>query len=177
MRYFLPVLLFCTPLLKAQTFEQTDQPKEKFPFSITLTSMDSTREISSARLFEKGKPTVLAFWLTTCMPCQMELAAYTKNYAAWKKEMDFNMYAISTDWPERFRRIAEKADAAKWPFPVYWEGKRSFHNILPGDLNGLPQVFIFDKNGVLVWRHRRYAPGDEMLVYNKLKNLSLQTDE
>lgn len=171
MRYFLPVLLLYSGVLKAQTFEQPDQPKEKFPFSIVLTSADSTQQISSAKLFKTDKPTVLAFWLTTCMPCQMELAAYTRHYETWKKEMDFNFYAISTDWPERFKHIAEKARTANWPFPVYWEGKRSFHNILPGDLNGLPQVFIFDKKGNLVWRHRRYAPGDELLMYERLKKL------
>jgi cytochrome c biogenesis protein CcmG, thiol:disulfide interchange protein DsbE len=173
MRTFFALLLFCSShLLPAQTFEQPEQPAMPFPFDLPLTTTDSTQTISSQQILATGKPTVLAFWLTTCMPCQMELAAYTERYAAWKKELDFNLYAISTDWPQRFRQIAPKAAAAKWPFPVYWDGQRSFANILPGALNGLPQVFIFDKKGKLVWQHRRYTPGDEQKVYAKLQELA-----
>lgn len=172
MRNLLFLLLLSSAMLSAQTYDQPEQPTAKFPFGIALTTVDSTKVVSTDKLLKTGKPTVLAFWLTTCMPCQMELAAYSQNFAAWKKETDFNFYAISTDWPERFRKIAEKAEAAKWPFPVYWDGQRSFHNIMPGALNGLPQVFIFDKNGKLVWRHRRYAPGDEREMYAKLKEIA-----
>jgi len=165
-------LLLLSGTLSAQTYDQPEQPTAKFPFGLPLTTPDSAKVISTDKLLKTGKPTVLAFWLTTCMPCQMELAAYTQHYETWKKETDFNFYAISTDWPERFRKISEKATAAKWPFPVYWDGQRSFSNILPGALNGLPQVFIFDKTGKLVWRHRRYTPGDEQEMYTKLKEVA-----
>ena len=112
---------------------------------------------------------MLAFWLTTCMPCQAEFAAYSKNFEAWQKEADFRLLAVSIDFPERFPKIGQLAKDKKWPFPVYWDSQRAFKAVLPGGLNGLPQVFLFDKNGQLVWQHKRYVPGDEAELFAKIK--------
>ncbi|MCB0527818.1 MAG: TlpA family protein disulfide reductase [Saprospiraceae bacterium] len=149
---------------------QNVQPSEAFPFSITLFRTDSTT-LPSAQVLKKGKPTVLAFWLTTCLPCHIELGSYAKNYEAWKKEADFNLFAISIDFQERFAKVQEMTREKKWPFPVYWDAHRAFKNILPGGLNGLPQVFLFDKEGKLVWQHKRYASGDEAELFAQIKAL------
>jgi hypothetical protein len=42
---------------------------------------------------------------------------------------------------------------------------------MPGELNGLPQVFIFDKNGKLAYRHKGFRPGDEVELFEKIKEL------
>jgi hypothetical protein len=45
-----------------------------FPFNIPLLTIDSTKELNSKTVMaipkkeKQRKPTVLAFWLTTCMP-------------------------------------------------------------------------------------------------------------
>lgn len=143
---------------------------QTFPFKIVLTDPDSL-PVSTDTLLKKGRPTVLAFWLTTCAPCKVEFAAYAQRYEEWKKQADFDLVAISIDWPERFKKIPEMARQQNWPFPVYWDGNRAFKNILPGELNGLPQVFIFDKNGRLAWHHKRYLPGDEEDLFAKVLEL------
>ena len=76
-----------------------------FPFNIPLLNIDSTKVLNSktvmaiAKKEQDRKPTVIAFWLTTCIPCHHELATYTANYAEWKKQANFNFYAVSTDFP------------------------------------------------------------------------------
>lgn len=148
-----------------------------FPFNIPMLDIDSTKESNSKDVLaipkkEKERvPTVIAFWLTTCRPCHVELSTYTANYEEWKKQANFNMYAISIDFPHNFRRIATIVRGKQFPFNVYWDRDRLFRSVMPGELNGLPQVFIFDKNGKLAYRHKGYRPGDELELFAKIKEL------
>ncbi len=113
----------------------------------------------------------MAFWLTTCMPCLAEFSAYTQHFTEWKQQADFNLVGISIDFPERFQKIGPMAAERKWPFPVYWDRTRAFKSILPGGLNGMPQVFLFDKTGKLVWQHKGYSPGTEQELFDQIKGL------
>jgi peroxiredoxin len=173
--YFL--LLVACPLFSQQRFQSTaSAPLDTlFPFNIPLVTIDSAKTLNSKDLLAISKnekqPTVIAFWLTTCIPCQRELATYTANYAAWKNQANFNLFAISTDFPKNFRKIASIVGARKFPFPVYWDRDRLFRSVMPGELNGLPQVFVFDKNGQLAYRHKGFRPGDELTLLAKIKEL------
>lgn len=169
MRYLLCLaigLSIYTPVMA-----QTQQPAVAFPFQITLFTPDSLA-VRSGAVLHKGKITVLAFWLSTCLPCRVELAAYTAKYAEWQRQADFELIAISIDYPQRFTQMAKMARSSAWAFPAYWDGAQAFKNIMPGELNGLPQVFLFDKNGQLVWQHRRYITGDEQELFAQI--LALQ---
>jgi hypothetical protein len=100
-----------------------------------------------------------------------EFSAYSQNYAQWKQQADFNIVGISIDFPEHFKRIGPLAAEKKWPFPVYWDSARAFKTLLPGGLNGLPQVFLFDKNGTLVWQHKGFYQGMEKELFAQIKAL------
>lgn len=153
-------LLFGLLFIWVSAGAQVPQPTIAFPFQLELFTPDSL-PITSTAVLGQGKITVLAFWLSTCLPCQVELATYTAKYAEWQKQANFQLIAISIDYPQRFQQMAHLARSSGWAFPVYWDRTQAFRNILPGELNGLPQVFLFDKNGALVWQHKRYASGDE----------------
>jgi len=165
-RLLLPLCFVALNIVSAQNA----QPSAAFPFNIALLRTDSTT-VSTNSILKKDKPTVLAFWLTTCSPCHAELASYSKNFADWQKQADFRLLAVSIDFPERFPQVKKMAKEKNWPFPVYWDNTRAFKTILPGGLNGLPQVFLFDKNGMLVWQHKKYAPGDEAELFEKIMGL------
>lgn len=160
----------CFLLFATLSSAQVTQPTETFPFNITLLKPDSTA-VNSKTVLKTGKPTVIAFWLTTCVPCHIELASYSSHFTEWQKQTDFQLVAISIDFQERFSKVKQMAKEKKWPFPVYWDKDRAFKNILPGNLNGLPQVFLFDKNGKLVWQHKKYTPGDEEELFAQVKAL------
>lgn len=152
--------------IQAQALEQ---PSTTYPFDIALTAPADSSQHRTSTLLAGEKPTVLAFWLTTCMPCMIELGAYAQNFTTWQQQADFRLLAVSIDFPERFQKVREVANEKKWPFPVYWDRDRAFKNILPGGLNGLPQVFVFDKKGRLVWHHRKYSTGDEVALFEAVK--------
>ncbi|MBV6442964.1 MAG: Thiol-disulfide oxidoreductase ResA [Saprospiraceae bacterium] len=167
----LPFLLPALLTFSTYATAQNAQPTANFPFNIPMLKPDSTA-VNTNDILKKGKPTVLAFWLTTCVPCQVELTAYAKNFSKWQKEADFRLLAVSIDFPERFQKVKQMAMEKNWPFPVYWDYTRAFKAVLPGSLNGLPQVFLFDKNGTLVWQHKKYVTGDELKLFEKIKELN-----
>ncbi|MCC6411496.1 MAG: TlpA family protein disulfide reductase [Saprospiraceae bacterium] len=160
---FLPVFAFFTLSLAAQNSD------DAFPFNVKLTSPDGKEAYSKKVLKQGGKPTVLAFWLTTCQPCKVELATYAKAYPEWQKEQPFNLFAISIDYAEKFPKVQEWAKQNNYPFPIFWDGARAFKDLMPGNLNGLPQVFVFDAKGGLRYQHKGFRPGDENELFRQVQ--------
>lgn len=143
-----------------------------YPYNIDLKSMDGKILNSSEVLKQNGKPSVVMFWLTTCYPCGMELKAIQEKFPQWQKEADFNLYAISTDFSKNAEKIGKRVEAGGWDFEVYHDFNRQFMGVMPGGLNGLPQVFVFDKKGDIVYHKRKYSPGDEDTLFAKVKELA-----
>ena len=77
---------------------QANQINAAYPYDIGLKTADGKVAKSSTILAKNGKPTVLMFWLTTCVPCRYEMKAVHEKYEGWQQEEDFNLYAISTDF-------------------------------------------------------------------------------
>ena len=140
-----------------------------FPFDVTVKDKDQN-DISTTAILEKnGKPTVMMFWLTTCNPCSRELAAINQNYSSWQREVPFNLVAMSEDRDVNYPAFIQRVNSEQWPFNSYWDSNRTFKGILPGSLNGLPQTFIFNKKGKLVWQKRGYLPGWEKEIFENIK--------
>jgi len=168
-----PASLAVKPRINQYT--DTARPAEKiqqnYPYDIALRNAAGDT-LNTSLVFEKnGKPTVLLFWLTTCAPCRRELTAISSKFEGWKTEADFNLYAISIDFPHNYEQFINRVTESRWPFPAYLDLNREFGNIMPGRLNGLPQTFILDKDGNIVHHKRKYATGDEDELFNLVKSL------
>lgn len=146
----------------------------EYPFNIKLKDADGNIFNSSELLKPNGKPTAVFFWLTTCTPCLYELEAVSKKYPQWMKEADFNLYAISTDFPKRYDVFCSMVKKKGWSFPAYNDTERKFRWVMPGKLNGLPQSFVFDKDGNIVYHKKRWRSGDEDKLFEKIKELITQ---
>jgi peroxiredoxin len=48
---------------------------------------------------------------------------------------------------------------------------REFRNIMPGELNGLPQTFVIDADGKIVYHKRKWRPGDEDKIFEAVKSI------
>jgi cytochrome c biogenesis protein CcmG/thiol:disulfide interchange protein DsbE len=167
-----------TPSTATQTIQyvqETSRPEskieKKFPFDIALKDAAGKEFVSTKVMQKNGKPSIVMFWLTTCGPCRMELEAIKGKYASWAKEAKFNFYAISTDWSENAGKFADRVQRENWPFTAYHDINREFKYVMPGGLNGLPQVFVFDKDGTIVYHKRKYIPGDEDTLFDEIKKL------
>jgi cytochrome c biogenesis protein CcmG/thiol:disulfide interchange protein DsbE len=146
--------------------------KSEYPYDIDLKKADGSIVRSDKALAQNGKPTVLAFWLTTCVPCRYELGEIQKKFAGWKEQADFNFYAISTDFPKNYEKFVERVEEMNWPWEAYNDVNREFMEIMPGRLNGLPQTFILDTEGNIVYHTRKYRFGDEDALFAKLMELN-----
>ena len=124
-------------------------------------------QTNSAKLFSnKTKATVLLFWITTCGPCRMELKAISGKYEQWKKQLNFDFYAISTDFSDRQSDFQTRVNESNWQFPAYMDINREFRLLMDGGLNGLPQLFVVNNKGEVLYHTRKYRPGDEDALFN-----------
>ena len=147
--------------------------KKTFPFDIDLKKADGTI-VNSSEVLKSDKPTILLFWLTTCMPCRAEMNAIQKVYDQYNKDGDFNLIAISTDFEKNYGAFVQRVKESNWPWKSYNDVNREFRLVMPGGLNGLPQSFIFDKNGNIVFHKRKFHFGDEIKLLSKAKELAVK---
>ena len=167
------------PKIANQRFQMDSaRPKSKidnnFPYDIDLKTADGKVVNSSEILKSNGKPTVLLFWLTTCYPCSLEMAAIKKKYESWQKEADFQLFALSTDFEKNYPRFVKMVGEKDWPWPTYNDVNREFRRVMPGGLNGLPQTFLLDKDGKVVYHKRKYRSGDEDQLFEKIKSIAMK---
>ncbi len=154
------------------TARPENEINNKFPFDISMTNAKKEVFNSEKSLANNGKPTVVLFWLTTCYPCRMEMNAIKEVYPDWKKEVDFNLVAISTDFKKNYDNFIKRVEKEQWPWKTFHDTNREFRLVMPGKLNGLPQTFIFDKNGEIAYHKRKYITGDEKKLFEKVKELA-----
>jgi cytochrome c biogenesis protein CcmG, thiol:disulfide interchange protein DsbE len=154
------------------TARPDDKIKKTFPYDIPLKNAKGDLLNSAQALHSNGKPTILLFWLTTCAPCAMEMQAISTKYNQWKKETDFNLIAISTDFSKNYPNFVKRVEEKKWPWQTYIDVDREFRKVMPGELNGLPQTFVLDKNGNIVLHKRKYSTGDEDQLFEQVKALA-----
>lgn len=154
------------------TARPTAEIRADFPYDISLRNAEGDTLLSNEILEKNGKPTVLMFWLTTCAPCRYELKAISAKYAGWQIEADFNLYAVSMDFPRNFENFQKRVDESQWPFPAYHDTNREFRKIMPGNLNGLPQVFVLNAEGEITYHKRKYMLGDEDKLFKAVSELA-----
>lgn len=154
------------------TARPPSQIEQNYPYDIDLKMADGTVIKSDELLKSDGKPTVVLFWLTTCVPCRYEMKAIEEKYSSWEQEADFNLYAISTDFQKNYEAFVKRVNDANWPWESYNDMNREFRSVMPGELNGLPQTFVFDKDGKIVYHKRKYRSGDEDKLFEVVKSLS-----
>lgn len=144
---------------------------ENYPFNVDLKTVDGNIVNSSQVLRKNGKPTVVLFWLSTCRPCHMKMDAIKPLYPDWKEEADFNVVAISGDYPQNYPKFVKQVKSKGWEWDTYNDVNRKFKDILPGGLNGYPQTFIFDKDGSLVYQDKKFTAGDEYALFYEIKRV------
>lgn len=155
----------------SETARKPIEMNSEFPFDIKLRDADGKIHASKDLLKNDG-PILVCFWLTTCFPCKIEMLELSKVYADWEKETGVRMLAISTDFmknAEKFDKMVKKED---WPWETYHDYNREFRRVMEGGLNGMPQTYLFDGDGNQVYYKKKYRPGDEKILFEKIKSIA-----
>ncbi len=120
-------------------------------------------------LGQSGKITVISFWATWCSPCKKELDAIKDYYADWKKDYDMELVAISVDDTRTAAKIPAMVKEKGWDYRVLVDSNKEFQQT--ANVSSVPHMLLLDQSGNIVFEHVGYAPGDELELEEKIKEL------
>jgi len=129
-----------------------------FP-SVDLKSLDG-KTVSTDDFINDGKVTVISFWATWCSPCKRELDAIADIYPDWQEEYDVELVAITIDNSRQLTKVPGIVSSKQWDYKVLSDSKQKLQRAL--NFETIPQTFVLDKKGNIVYSHNGYNPGDEV---------------
>lgn len=111
------------------------------------------------------KPVVITYWATWCKPCIAEL----KKLSPLWEEMDssFELIAICEDGPRSRAKAKSYWKKEKYGFPTVFD--KNGENKKAAGVGDIPELFILDLDGTIIYHHAGYKPGDEITVKKHLQ--------
>jgi len=128
-----------------------------FP-SVNLKSLDG-KTVNTDSFIKDGKVTIISFWATWCSPCKRELDAIADLYPDWQDEYDVELVAITIDNARQLTKVPGIVSSKNWDYNVLADSKQQLQRAL--SFETIPQTFVLDKDGNIVYSHNGYNPGDE----------------
>jgi len=117
-----------------------------------------------------GKITVISFWATWCAPCKKELDAIADVYVDWQDEYDMELVAVSIDTRRAAATIPALVSSKGWEYTILSGKPTELQTAF--NFQTIPQTFLVDQNGKIVYHHNGYVPGDEYELEDKIKELA-----
>ena len=112
--------------------------------AFTLSRLDATDgKLSLAEL--KGKPVVVNFWASWCIPCKDEAPALQKTYEKYKAQGLTVLGIDAQDFRGDARSFAKRYGLT---YPVVYDGSGS--TLGKWGVTGFPETFFVDRSGKLV---------------------------
>jgi peroxiredoxin len=128
-----------------QTAVTLSQPRKGFyapDFELTTLTGETVR-LSALR----GKPVILNFWASWCIPCQAEMPALQKVYAEYK-DQGLQVVAVNMTFQDQQDQAAAFVDKNGLTFPIPLDMKgdagRSYL------IQALPSSFFIGSNGIII---------------------------
>ncbi len=158
----LAALLVCTVLAFSISAQKTVP-------SIDVKTLDG-KTVNIQEYTNQGKITVLSFWATWCSPCKKELNTIADVYEDWQDEYDMQLVAITIDNARALRKVKPMVDSFGWEYDVLSDANEELKKAL--NFQTVPQTFLIDQEGNIVYSHSGYKPGDEYELEEKIKALA-----
>jgi cytochrome c biogenesis protein CcmG/thiol:disulfide interchange protein DsbE len=154
---FLPFLFFSLTLY-------AEEEAEKAP-SFSLKSMENkTVYLDSLR----GNYVVIDFWAVYCKGCVLGLDAMKDIFKTYD-ERGLIYLAINEDGPRNVSRVPGFVKGHKWEYTILYDPHQEVQQLF--GIQAIPEIFIIDKEGNIIFRHNGYKKGDEKLIRDKLEEL------
>jgi peroxiredoxin len=117
----------------------------------------------------KGNPVIVSFWASWCSPCKRELDAMTEIFPEWKENYKVELLAITIDDSRGLAKVPGIVTSKSWPFTVLADTKQELQQSL--GFQTVPETFLLDGAGNIVYTHSGYNAGDEFELEEKIKEL------
>jgi len=138
-----------------------------FP-SINIKTLDG-KSVNTSEYTSKGKITVVSFWATWCTPCKRELDVINEVYAEWAEKYNLQLLAITIDDARGLTKVPAMVQSKGWEFTVLADSKQELQQAL--NFQTIPQTFLLNEKGEIVYAHNGYNPGDEIELERKIVEL------
>ncbi len=111
--------------------------------------------------------TVVTFWATWCLPCRKEHPALQSLKEKYGDRLQ--IIAISIDSPRSLAKVKSYARSHDYDFVFLVDPDREVATELL--VNEVPQTFVLDRTGKIVYQHIGYSKGDELELEKELQKL------
>lgn len=163
MKFIKILCLFLFVGVSSTAFGQNQLP------SVNVKTLDG-QSIDIQEFAKNGKITVLSFWATWCSPCKKELDAIADLYPDWQEEYDMELVAITIDTQRALAKVNPMVASKGWEYVVLSDVNQDLKNAL--NFQTVPQTYLLDQDGNIVYVHSGYVPGDEYELEDKIKALA-----
>lgn len=154
------ILLFL--LTSFNLFAQNNLP------DLSLPNLEGKKNSLKNDFSEKDKLYVFSFWATWCGPCINELDELNDLQEEWKKDINFEIIAVSTDDSRTQKRVKPLINGKGWEYKILLDTNQDFKRAL--SIVNIPYTIVV-KNNQIVHVQNGYVPGSEEELYKKLKSL------
>jgi cytochrome c biogenesis protein CcmG, thiol:disulfide interchange protein DsbE len=146
----------------------TDNPSKQLP-NISIADLQG-KPVNIQEYAKKSKITIMSFWATWCAPCKRELDAISELYPTWLEEYDARLVAITIDNARALTQVKPLIEEKGWEFDVLSDAKQELQQAL--NFQAIPQTFVVDEAGNILYQHEGYTPGDEYELEKIIKELA-----
>lgn len=152
--------VFCLFASATVVFAQKSIP------SVDIKTLDG-KSVNIQQYTQSGKITVLSFWATWCKPCQQELDAIAELYPDWQEKYGVQLVAVTIDTQRALAKVGPMVESKGWEYIILSDP----NGAMPAALNfqSIPQTFLLDAKGNVIYEHTGYLPGNEYDLEEKIK--------
>lgn len=137
--------------------------------TVELQTLDGGKT-TPAEWVDGKTPYVVSFWFVTCKYCLEEMDAISEMFEEWTAQKPFRFIAVCTDDTRSLAKAKALVRSRGWDgFEFVFDVNKEFARAMK--VTSCPYVFLYDKNGKLVYSHLGYSPGDEEALFQKIKEL------
>jgi cytochrome c biogenesis protein CcmG, thiol:disulfide interchange protein DsbE len=151
-----------------QAMAQQDKPLKRLP-SVVVKTLDG-KSVNIQEYGRKGRPIVLSFWATWCAPCKKELDELHKTYAAWQKQYQVEIVAITVDDARGLPKVKPMVAQKGWKYTVLSDVNKELQEAC--NISNVPYTILLDKKGYIIYQHNGYLPGDEQELLKKITEIA-----
>jgi thiol-disulfide isomerase/thioredoxin len=91
-------------------------------------------------------------------------------YDEWKEKTGVKIIAISIDDARNMTKVAPFVNGKGWDYEVYLDPNSDLKRAL--NINLIPHTFLLNADKQIVWQHNSYTEGDELKLFELVKQLS-----
>jgi cytochrome c biogenesis protein CcmG/thiol:disulfide interchange protein DsbE len=143
-------------------------PLKRLP-SVVVKTLDG-KSVNIQEYGRKGRPIVLSFWATWCAPCKKELDELHKTYAAWQKQYQVEIVAITVDDARGLPKVKPMVAQKGWKYTVLSDVNKELQEAC--NISNVPYTILLDKKGNIIYEHNGYLPGDEQELLKKITEIA-----